>query len=99
MEDCNVYVGTLETFVEDREIITEKEPYLGGDAFGKAKGPELGIWELDLRSEFPPLFIPEKESRIIVPHSEVFEKCSGTSSRIEVSLVSKSNFRPKHRIT
>lgn len=86
VEDCNVYVGTLETFAEDREILIEKEPYLGGDAHGKAKGPELGIWELDLRSEFPPLFVPEKESRITIPHSEAVEKCSGASSRIEFPL-------------
>ncbi|KAH6806283.1 chaperone protein dnaJ-like protein [Perilla frutescens var. hirtella] len=81
VEDCNVYVGTLETFAEDRETITEKEPYLGGDVDGKDKGPELGLWELDLRSEFPPIFIPEKESRIVIPHSEAIEKCSGCRGR------------------
>ncbi|XP_057778087.1 uncharacterized protein LOC130996834 isoform X1 [Salvia miltiorrhiza] len=84
VEDCNVYVGTLETFAEDREIITEKEPYIGGDAHGKDKGPELGIWELDLRSEFPPLFIPEKESRVVIPRSEAVEKCSGCGGRGDV---------------
>lgn len=81
VEDCNVYVGTLETFVEDRETITEKEPYLGGEVDGKDKGPELGIWELDLRSEFPVLFMPHKESRTVIPHSEAVEKCSGMSTK------------------
>ncbi|WCJ28406.1 chaperone protein dnaJ-related [Euphorbia peplus] len=27
VEDCNVYVGTLDTFVEEREVIKETEPY------------------------------------------------------------------------
>lgn len=77
VEDCNVYVGTLETFVEERETITEREPYLGGNKDEKEKGPELGIWELDLRSEFPVLFTPHKESRTQIPHSELVVKCSG----------------------
>lgn len=79
MEDCNVYVGTLETFVEVRETITESEPYLGGNKFQKDKEPELGIWELDLRSEFPVLFTPHKESRTRIPHSESIVKCSGNN--------------------
>lgn len=81
VEDCNVYVGTLDTFTEERDTIIEWEPYLGGKIDGKEQGPELGIWELDLRSEFPVLFLPYKESRTRVPHSEVIEKCSGNSNR------------------
>ncbi|XP_072959790.1 uncharacterized protein [Typha angustifolia] len=81
IEDCNVYVGMLESFIEEREAITEKEPYLGGKIDGRDKGPELGIWELDLRSEFPYLFIPHKEVRVKVPHSEAIEKCSDCDSR------------------
>ena len=77
IEDCNVYVGTLETFIEEREIVKETEPYLGNKIDGKEMGPELGLWELDLRSEFPLLFVPHKESRAKVPHSEAKEKCSG----------------------
>lgn len=77
VEDCNVYVGTLETFIEERETVTEIEPFLGGKLDGKDKGPELAIWELDLRSEFPVLFIPHKELRSKIPHSEAIEKCSG----------------------
>lgn len=78
VEDCNVYVGTLDTFTEEREIITERAPYSGGSIDGKDSGPELGVWELDLRDQFPVLFVPQKETRIKVPHSEVIEKCSGT---------------------
>lgn len=81
VEDCNVYVGTLETFIEERETITETEPYSGGNIEGKDKKPELGIWELDLRSEFPVLFIPQKESRTRVPHSENIDNCPGCHGR------------------
>ena len=79
VEDCNVYVGTLDTFMEEREVIKERMPFLGGSIDGQDNGPELGIWELDLRSQFPVLFIPEKETRMKVPHSEAIEKCSGMS--------------------
>ncbi|KAA8518986.1 hypothetical protein F0562_016240 [Nyssa sinensis] len=81
VEDCNVYVGTLETFIEERETVGEREPYVGGNIDGKDKGPELGIWELDLKSEFPVLFIPQKESRTKIPHSEAIEKCSVCAGR------------------
>ncbi|KAL9153036.1 hypothetical protein ABFS82_10G022600 [Erythranthe guttata] len=81
VEDCNVYVGTLESFVEERETVTEKKPYLSGEVDGKEKGPELGIWELDLRSEFPVLFTPHKESWTVIPHSEAVEKCSGCGGK------------------
>lgn len=84
VEDCNVYVGTLETFIEEREMITETEPYSGGNIEGKDKKPELGIWELDLRSEFPVLFIPHKESRTRVPHSEKIDKCPGDDHMFRV---------------
>ncbi|KAL6146127.1 hypothetical protein ACLB2K_056810 [Fragaria x ananassa] len=77
VEDCNVYVGTLDTFIEERETVRETEPYLGGSIDGRDKGPELGIWELDLKSQFPVLFVPHKESREIIPHSESIAKCSG----------------------
>lgn len=87
VEDCNVYVGTLDTFIEERETIKEKVPYLGGSADEKEKGPELGIWELDLRSEFPVLFIPHKETRAKIPNSEVLEKCSGKDSIIAFSRI------------
>ncbi|KAK4582587.1 hypothetical protein RGQ29_025688 [Quercus rubra] len=81
VEDCNVYVGTLDTFIEERELITETEAYLGGNIDGKDNGPELGIWELDLRSQFPLLFTSYEESRAKIPHSETIEKCSGCDGR------------------
>lgn len=82
MEDCNVYIGTLETFVEERETVTESEAYLSGNKFQRDKEPELGLWELDLRSEFPVLFTPFKESRTQIPHSESIVKCSGNNRRV-----------------
>lgn len=91
MEDCNVYVGTLDTFIEEREIIKETEPYLDSSIDGKDKGPELGVWELDLRSQFPVLFVPYKEVRETIPHSEKIEKCSG-KFWFCISKFQKSNF-------
>lgn len=90
VEDCNVYVGTLDTFIEEREIIKETETYLGGSIDGKDKGPELSLWELDLRSQFPVLFAPYKEVREKIPHSEIIEKCSG-DFWICISKFHKSN--------
>ncbi|KAJ1389607.1 protein SSUH2-like protein [Sesbania bispinosa] len=83
VEDCNVYIGTLDTFIEEREIIKETEPYLGGSGSidGKDNGPMLGVWELDLRSQFPVLFVPYKEVREKIPHSEIIEKCSDCTGR------------------
>uniref|UniRef100_A0A7C8YHM4 Protein SSUH2 homolog n=2 Tax=Opuntia streptacantha TaxID=393608 RepID=A0A7C8YHM4_OPUST len=85
VEDCNVYVGILDTFMEEREVIKERMPFLGGSIDGQDNGPELGIWELDLRSQFPVLFIPEKETRMKVPHSEAIEKCSGCEGRGDIT--------------
>ncbi|XP_042510518.1 protein SSUH2 homolog [Macadamia integrifolia] len=84
VEDCNVYIGTLETFIEEREITKEMEPYLGGKIDGRENGPELGLWELDLRSEFPLLFVQHKETRTNIPHSEAIEKCSDCGGRGEI---------------
>ncbi|KAG4215437.1 hypothetical protein ERO13_A01G178136v2 [Gossypium hirsutum] len=80
VEDYNVYVGTPETFLEKREVIRETEPYLGAKIDGKDNSPELGIWELDLRSQFPVLFVPYKKTRVKIPHSEAVEKCSGNTA-------------------
>ena len=77
MEDCNVYVGTLETFIEERESMRATEPYNGGKFDGRDRGPELGLWELDLRSEFPALYVPQVKTKVKVPHSEAVEKCTG----------------------
>ncbi|XP_077238828.1 chaperone protein dnaJ-like protein [Tasmannia lanceolata] len=85
VEDCNVYVGTLETFIEERDTAKETEPYHGAKFDGKDQGPELGAWELDLRSEFPLLFVPHKATRAKIPHSEAIEKCSGCEGRGEIA--------------
>ncbi|GAB4833926.1 hypothetical protein Ancab_032173 [Ancistrocladus abbreviatus] len=84
VEDCNVYVGTLETFTEEREVIRERVPYIDGKIDGKNNGPELGIWELDLRAQFPVLFASHKETRMKIPHSEAIEKCSGCEGRGDI---------------
>eukprot|EP00252_Welwitschia_mirabilis_P011393 TRINITY_DN25625_c0_g1_i1.p1 TRINITY_DN25625_c0_g1~~TRINITY_DN25625_c0_g1_i1.p1 ORF type:complete len:420 (+),score=51.80 TRINITY_DN25625_c0_g1_i1:148-1407(+) len=84
IEDCNSYVGTLETFIEEREVVSDVEPYMGGDIDGKDHGYEPGPWELDLRSEFPLLFVSRKEARVKVPHSEAVKKCYGCEGRKEV---------------
>ncbi|KZV51736.1 hypothetical protein F511_11424 [Dorcoceras hygrometricum] len=84
VENCNVYVGTIESFIEERDVKTVKEPYVGGEIDGKDEGPELGVWELDLRSEFPVLFTPHKETRTIIPHSDFIEKCSECSGRGDI---------------
>ncbi|XP_010553256.1 PREDICTED: protein SSUH2 homolog [Tarenaya hassleriana] len=84
VEDCNVYVGTLDTFIEEREIVKQTVPFTGGNINGKKLGAEPGIWELDLKSEFPSLFIPYKETQIPIPNSETVEKCHGCTGRGEV---------------
>ncbi|CAH9130588.1 unnamed protein product [Cuscuta epithymum] len=81
VEDCNVYVGILDTFIEEREVIAETEPYFGGNMEGNNENYEVGIWDLDLRSELPGLFIPYKESKMRVPHSEIIGKCPGCHGR------------------
>lgn len=85
VEDCNVYVGTLETFLEEREVVRETEPYHGGNIDGKDKGPELVLWELDLRSQFPALYVPYKETRVKIPRCETVEKCSGCAGRGDIA--------------
>lgn len=85
VEDCNAYVGTLETFIEERDVIGEVEPYAGGKIDGTDSGPEPGPWELDMRSEFPLLFVSRKEARMKVPHSEAIEKCSACTGRGELA--------------
>lgn len=84
VEDCNVYIGTLETFAEEREVVKVREPYVDGKIDGQDSGPQIGLWELDLRSQFPVLFIPYKEAAVKIPHSEAIEKCSGCVGRGEI---------------
>ncbi|CAN1135005.1 Protein SSUH2 homolog [Linum perenne] len=84
VEDCNVYVGTLETFIEERETINETVPYTGGGIDMKSGAPALGVWELDLRSQFPVLFSPYKETQVKVPGSEIVDKCSDCAGRGDI---------------
>ena len=77
MDDCSSYVGTLETFVEEREVIDEAEPYSGGPVDGKDKGRIPDAWEIDMKAEIPLLFVLRKEARKRVPHSEVVMACQG----------------------
>ncbi|KAL8127286.1 uncharacterized protein LOC141721296 [Apium graveolens] len=98
VEDCNVYIGTLETFVEERETFTESEAYLSGNKFQRDTEPEQGLWELDLRSEFPVLFTPYKESRTQIPHSESVVKCSDCGGRGDLVCPS-CNADQEHKMT
>lgn len=84
VEDCNVYVGTLDTFIEEREALTQTVPFTGGEFNGKKHGSEPGLWELDLRPQFPTLFVPYKETQVLVPNSETVEKCTGCTGRGDV---------------
>lgn len=85
VEDCNVYVGTLDTFIEEREALTQTVPFTGGGNFnGKKHGSAPELWQLDLRSQFPTLFVPYKETRVPVPRSETVDKCTGCVGRGEV---------------
>lgn len=83
IEDCNSYIGTLETFIEERDVVDDVEPYGGGVVDGKDAGRVLGAWEVDMKGEFPLLFVSRKEARTKLPHSEVVEKCQGCSGRGE----------------
>lgn len=70
-------MGTLDTFIEEREALTQTVPFTGGDFNGKQHGSEPELWKLDLRSQFPTLFVPYKETQVPVPNSETVEKCTG----------------------
>ncbi|KAJ0251822.1 hypothetical protein HA466_0127280 [Hirschfeldia incana] len=67
VEDCNVYVGT------------QTVPFTGGNFNGKKHGSAPELWQLDLRSQFPTLFFPYKETRLPVPHFETVDKCIGNT--------------------
>lgn len=84
IEDCNSYIGTLETFIEERDVVDDVEPYAGGVVDGKDGGRMLGAWEVDMKGEFPLLFVSRKEARTKLPHSEFVDKCQGCSGRGEL---------------
>lgn len=82
VEDCNVYVGTLDTFIEEREALTQTVPFTGGNFNGKKHGSAPELWQLDLRSQFPTLFVPYKETQAPVPNSETVDKCTGKTNLV-----------------
>eukprot|EP00250_Pteridium_aquilinum_P006262 c16218_g1_i1 orf=75-1403(+) len=84
IEDCNSYIGTLEMFIEERDVVDDVEPYAGGVVDGKDNGRVPGTWEVDMKEEFPLLFVSRKEVRTKLPHSEIVEKCQGCSGRGEL---------------
>ncbi|KAL3697910.1 hypothetical protein R1sor_011986 [Riccia sorocarpa] len=84
VEDCNVYIGSLETFIEERSILEEVEPYSGGPYAGQEGGRNFGPWEVDMNDEFPPLFTVEKTAKRKLPLSQRVEDCRNCSGRGEV---------------
>ncbi|KAM3689694.1 hypothetical protein ACJW31_09G066300 [Castanea mollissima] len=46
VEFCNVYVGTLDTFIEERELITETKAYLSYLHLSKNHGQKFPILKL-----------------------------------------------------
>ncbi|KAL8039259.1 hypothetical protein ABFX02_10G023600 [Erythranthe guttata] len=68
VEDCNVYIGTLETFIVERETVTEIVP------------DRLLPNAVDTKSEAPVLFTPRGESRTVIPESEECVRCPACAS-------------------
>ncbi|EYU41824.1 hypothetical protein MIMGU_mgv1a023339mg, partial [Erythranthe guttata] len=68
VEDCNVYIGTLETFIVERETVTENVP------------DRLLPNAVDTKSEAPVLFTPRGESRTVIPESEECVRCPACAS-------------------
>lgn len=79
IEDCNVYIGTLETFIEERDVERLVKSYTGGAVDDGANGRVPGPWEIDMRHEFPLLFTPKKVARQKIPSSESVQTCGGTA--------------------
>ena len=77
IEDCNVYIGTLETFIEERDVEKLVKPYTGGPVDDKANGSLPGPWEIDMRHEFPLLFTAKKVVHQKIPTSESVQTCGG----------------------
>lgn len=84
IEDCNVYIGTLETFIEERDVEKLVKSYTGGAVDDKADGHVPGPWEIDMRHEFPLLFTSKKVARQKIPSSESVKTCGDCSGRKEV---------------
>lgn len=87
IEDCNVFIGTLETFIEERDVERLVKSYNGGPVDDKAAssgGHAPGPWEIDMRHEFPLLFTPRKLARQRLPNSQSVQTCEGAYSSLFV---------------
>lgn len=84
IEDCNAFIGALESFIEEREVYSDVEPYTGQLYTTEEQGRVLGPWEVDMRDEFPLLFTVKKEVRSIVPFSQRLEVCKTCSGKKEI---------------
>ncbi|KAJ4733767.1 chaperone protein dnaJ-like protein [Rhynchospora pubera] len=78
LENFFAYVGTLETFIEERETVIEKEPYVSGLYAGE--GLQYDIWELDVNADSPQMFV-EKDLRFTLPHTEVVQLCDNCNGQ------------------
>jgi hypothetical protein len=78
-KECNVCIGSLETFIEERELMNEVKPYdpAWGHIDKNTQTRSLGPWEVDVKNEFPALFTPQKETKLKLPNSDSMEKCPG----------------------
>ncbi|CAM6104299.1 unnamed protein product [Calypogeia fissa] len=85
VEDCNAFIGALESFIEEREVQSHVEPYSGQPYTTEEQGRPLGPWEVDMRDDFPLLFILKKEARNIIPFSQSVDVCKTCSGKKEVS--------------
>lgn len=85
IEDCNVYVGTLETFIEERDVERLVKPYTGGPVQDNSSKHVPGPWEIDMRHEFPLLFTTSKMVHQKIPSSVLVQPCGDCSGRKEVS--------------
>ncbi|MCO5551233.1 hypothetical protein L7F22_004732 [Adiantum nelumboides] len=85
VEDCNVFVGTLETFIEERAMEDEVEPHKANVVDDQAKSRIPDAWEMDMKAEIPLLFVSTKEARRKVPNSEVVKICGDCLGRGKVA--------------
>lgn len=84
IEDCNAFIGALESFIEERDSYADVEPYTGQQHTTAEQGRQLGRWEVDMRDEFPLLFTVKKEVKSAIPFSQRVEVCKTCSGKKEV---------------
>eukprot|EP00850_Spirogloea_muscicola_P002995 SM000011S19173 [mRNA] locus=s11:1222296:1225546:- [translate_table: standard] len=74
VDDFCAYTGTLESFVETRKVVQEREPYTGAPVDGEAQGAIPGPWDVSVVGLAPELF-QTGEARLRLPHSESVVRC------------------------